>query len=294
MNIFICSQSTKNFHLFGILVCSLLAPLSCIKARSDSSLKVIAGNEDNQSLPSTVKLEFPSQDNQVIENCTGAFVRDDLILTAAHCGVRFQGQVRITTIFNNSKIISSSDKPIIHPKYDAQIATETDMTKMTPYDLAFIKVPAGSAPTSAIAKLASSPAKKGDQVTILGYGFSDRAKTSKLGSRRIGSTTIGDIRDNGMLVTAGAWTGDGDQSLGSSIMQGDSGGALYNAQSKEIVGVVSANSNTSVNSFGISYFTNIATEDSRSFIQTVMGTAPSQQSDASIKVGGYSCQQQKD
>ncbi|MCX6129820.1 MAG: trypsin-like serine protease, partial [Proteobacteria bacterium] len=236
MKIFLGRQLTKKLHQFGLIGCALLASISCIKVGANSSLKVIGGIEDDESLPSTVRLEFPSKDNQFVDICTGAFVRDDLILTAAHCGLLFKGQVRITTIFNHSAPLMTSTQPIIHPQYNAQMATEGDAGKVIPYDLAFIKVPAGSAPISAIAKLASSPAKKGDPVTILGYGFFDRAKNSILGVRRIGRTTIDTIKDNGVIVTAGAWTGYEDQAMGASIMQGDSGGALYDAETKEIIG----------------------------------------------------------
>ena len=145
--------------------------------------------------------------------CTGTFIRQDLVLTAAHC---FAGgnpsKVEIThtggsTLGSNVKI-------------NELFFTKTPDTE-GPYDLAVIKVSAAQNINS-IPVCGFEPAIKDDGI-ILGYGRTANKGDFTYGDLREGFTEIAKL-SNGVLQTYGSLTTTSGDGSFASTAYGDSGG----------------------------------------------------------------------
>lgn len=161
--------------------------------------------------------------------CTGTFIRDDVVLTAAHCNlpVRSYEKLLDVTVFGPGL---SRKTPLVATKTVAQ----PDYRDYTDVGLVFF--PAGSAP--ALAKLATVPGKSGDKVRFVGFGRDMfRADTRGLGRKRIGTNVMDNA--NGLVTITNEFSPYKTPAPGQSIfIKGDSGGPLFDSQG-DILAVVS-------------------------------------------------------
>ena len=94
----------------SLLICLLLSPLSAVGLINGTPLKV-------EELPDLVRLVFKNG-----SMCTGAFIDEYTILTAAHCLTKDQGenfhQLENILYINDSAIQVNQIQNITHPDYD--------------------------------------------------------------------------------------------------------------------------------------------------------------------------------
>lgn len=180
--------------------------------------------------------------------CTGTFVTEEIVLTAAHCtmsgDVDAEGNVDLTLGIievedmsaGKAKLVAKSTKIVRNTAWDKAGRA------VNRYDLGLVYFPAGTA--KALSKISSSPARRGDDFTIVGYGLNqtnDLSDGSSAGTKRAGDNTVSSV-SGGFIQFYGATktsTGDGSNASSSS---GDSGGPLF--IDGDIAGVTSGGGNS--------------------------------------------------
>lgn len=208
--------------------------------------------------------------------CTGTFVSDFQVLTAAHC---VEGVKSIHIIEKQDwralfsmKVIAEAERWAAHPLYSIKTKGR--------YDLAVVEFPKATAP--AIMALKDVRPKLGETVTIVGFGNNDIASKivngdleqsgsthKRKGQNRIGALEEGQVIFTGSLSERHAQRqgyGPGQKvGLGS----GDSGGPMFNEQG-ELVGIASGvDVNTNEAGDILTYFSrfcDLSSESSRQFL----------------------------
>ena len=212
---------------------AILAPVQCRTTHSpQSSVKIVGGLVDDLAFPATVGINVLDSAQDLLMICTGTFIRDDLLLTAAHCVT----SPRAATFSIYSKVSPldrsrpSSNTVIVHPLYDGPITGSA-----IPYDLAFIKFPKETLPVHMAAPFtqADSPPDVGSAVTMVGYGESRPSwEWAPVGKRLVGRNMVASIsRVMGPFTMIDVSTKGTDRAATS---YGDSGGPLYSADGKLI------------------------------------------------------------
>lgn len=227
-------------RLFGFFVISCMT-ISCGQSVQSSELRVTNGVETPHQDPAVVLLR--SSDNSL---CTGTYISDSMILTAAHC-VQSAGDIEVVSM-------QRSDAGVEFTVHTRSLATRAHPEYRRPEDvrsdLALITVPASS--SSVWSNIAQNSAKLGDTVRMVGFGhnyinqYTDAYQMVEkgVGEKRSGTNTIaivadGSLRFKGFISPREA--GDKGESVGNKvgIGGGDSGGPLFNERG-ELVGVASA------------------------------------------------------
>jgi hypothetical protein len=215
-------------HL-SLLCLAVLSANGCKTTSGRSAVKVVNGTADDQSFPATVALAALNANDDLLLYCTGTFIRDDLLVTAAHC-TQGAGTNKFVVFSNHEPW--SKERPT-SSQYTAHQDFSMDEPSPRPADLAFILFPKNTAPANMIATLAGEDEQASDgPVTMVGYGgATPNWQWDVLGVRRIGKNQI-----------AGLWYGGPYRMIkvntdseftpadASSINEGDSGGPLYNAK----------------------------------------------------------------
>ena len=207
-----------------------------------SETKVVGGSVDYISSPAVIGLliKLPGDGTST---CTAAVVRDDLVLTAAHCVIDTKA-TEILPFFNLSdqdhdpfrshKLATKTF--ITFPDYDP-----TNVQSSWGSDVAFAVFPKGTFSDYPHLKVATDVVKKSDSVTLIGYGqIGIRDKKSNPEMKRYHGTNtveniIAEAADSIFLDTKSV------SAATAGLGQGDSGGPLLNSKN-EIIGVAHANS----------------------------------------------------
>lgn len=222
----------------------LLTQASCKTRPSDEphDLKVTNGEAiEAEAEPAIVMLLM---DGDAL--CTGTFVNDYQVVTAAHC-VKHRREARIVeqrflSAILGYRTIAICERLEAHPRYASPSDNE--------HDLGVIDFPRGSARETL--ELASTPAAQGDRITIIGYGNDviesqmvfGEMQQSGAAQKRTGHNTIDHIED-GKISFRGHLSADEAASAGNQPGEragsagGDSGGPVLDAAGK-VIGVVSA------------------------------------------------------
>lgn len=128
---------------------------SCSIPKSAADLKVTHGREES-GYPYVVQIEMDG-----IGACTGSFVSDSLLITAAHCVDRAQ-----TVTWNNIEV--QREQFFIHPDWPSPESSCKNIP-LTRYDVALVRFPDGSYKGEAGHLLIRSP-KVDEEFTLVGYG----------------------------------------------------------------------------------------------------------------------------
>jgi|LauGreDrversion4_2_1035121.scaffolds.fasta_scaffold02600_4 hypothetical protein len=221
---------------FGLGGCRYLKA----RLKIGSDIKVIGGDKDYEHNPGVIGILV--KNNQGTSVCTASVVREDLIITAAHCLVD-KAATEVRPFFNltlgdkdpfRSRNLSSRIF-IPEPSYDP-----TDVASSFDSDIAFVVFPKGTFKDYPQLKFGEKPVALADPVTLVGYGhivIQDKKSNPDL-KRYLGTNKIEAIN-----AEAGGtiWLDSKAVStVTAGIGQGDSGGPLLNA-SGEIIGIAHAN-----------------------------------------------------
>lgn len=249
----------------------LLSPLvfSCQKpSQTDSQSKIINGTFSfNFEQPAVVAIYQPESDGL----CTGTFISDSLLLTAAHCTEMFyadssgvvDGQLHVIQINDlqsaDVKLLASSVKIIRDPRWEEAGAGVNN------FDLALIRFPAKTWGTQAA--ISKNSAEVGDEVEMYGYGQNtDDGDYSSSGVFRKGFNVIESI-DGGFIAFRGVASNGvlGGNGTFASAGQGDSGGPLF--VDGKIVGVVSGGQSPSAfDEYVTNYYIDLHSNEAQEFL----------------------------
>ena len=247
----------KKYHLSPLLLVLLLAALSpsCVKKGETSSAKLVnATTISDADYPEVVALFRSATDF----DCTGTYVKEDTVLTAAHC------TLGLTALYmpdpeNRTGPMLTSTRFIIHEKWQGT---------GSPYDLALIQFPARA--KARIAVFADRPLVKGDKITLVGYGSTrvpvsgERFAGSDGKTKTKGDNVVVDFKA-GYIHFVGPTEGGFGDLTGSS--KGDSGGPLF-MDGNKLAGVTFGGSHRyeADQSTIDNYYTNLTSQGARDFL----------------------------
>ena len=212
---------------------------------------IIGGTDVQAGEPiakSTVLLQFFTQNAKGEVSgggCTGTLLRQDIVLTAAHCVPQAEegSRVAMVAVFAVSETLATKENvtPVtisfVHPSWGKetakvevdvavkgveQKATQEDETDPNSNDFAILKLktpaPAGYVPAKIL--MDETPLlKEGVEVVIAGYGLNDDIKKTGDGHLKKAKSHVLALYGDSELVT--------DQSRGQSVCSGDSGGPAF-------------------------------------------------------------------
>lgn len=234
-------KTLKYLSLAGLVTAGFTG---CGVEGDSSEIKVANGTViPETSYPSVVLLY-----DEAGSICTGTFVTEEIVLTAAHCTmngtVDSEGKVDRTLALiefedqenRKAKLVAKSTKIVRNIQWDKA------GRNVNRYDLGLVYFPKGTA--KEVSTIAGSAARSGDEFTIVGYGLNqtnDLKDGSSAGVKRVGYNKVSNM-SGGFIQFFGATktsTGDGTNASSSS---GDSGGPLF--IDGEVAGVTSGGGNS--------------------------------------------------
>jgi len=203
----------------------------------NSTEKVSNGKDISESEYPSVILLFDQTKGAL---CTGTFISDTTVLTAAHCTMGSSdidlktGKVNHTLYL--ARVIDIKQKKLEklatsvavyrNPKWDAEFKKQ----QVNKYDLGVVVFPKGTA--KGISELSSVSPTQNDELTFVGYGLNYVPKnekdidTSSVGKKRVGYNNVAALKDGFIYFLGSVKTTTADGSKANASM-GDSGGPLF-------------------------------------------------------------------
>jgi V8-like Glu-specific endopeptidase len=246
----------KRLYTFClVLLLLILTSISsnCFSESANNSRKIstriINGTPVSRNSIPVVEINVRDDDGNFL--CSGTMIAPNVVLTARHCVV---SRASSHTVILKGRSYAVS-KVRIHP-----LSRNTSSGPVYDAALLFLRRNPNS---SYFPLLTSRTMRSGDTIYIYGYGIDDNGSTGRLYS---GSMVV--ARTNSRWIISNF---DGE---GSNTCQGDSGGpafALYTnssgRQALGIVGVTSGGEREDCQAGDVSYFTNLQSSSTRSFLR---------------------------
>jgi hypothetical protein len=192
--------------------------------------------------------------------CTGTFVSDNTLLTAAHCVTPSAPGGGLRAVINGRTIpaLQAILSPIPEgreraPKDDVAVIIFEDGTSDTWFDLSRF------------------PPKVGQRITVVGFGQTDFVGDNRSDEkRRYGENTISDLPDGGATIKYELTVNDDGSAIGSDVMtgRGDSGGPLFLGNG--LLGIVSRGEGQINNGKLIEYDANLVTLEMEKFLKSTL------------------------
>lgn len=268
----------KMLQSISLALVSTFCVTACDSSESEdpSSLKLTNAIEgDDAAFPAVVQLMSKSENNSRF--CSGFFVNEYQVLTAAHCVKDLGSDLPDLYLIagGNPMFEHRSAKALryfVHPDYEQgqqQIAN--------PYDIAVIEFPAGSAESSI--RLSSRPASVNDAITLVGYGsdqnvagVSSTATGTGTGIKRYGQNSIKALADGILSIVGVDRTRPGlHKGQYVATAQGDSGGpVLLNAEVIGVMVAVDVRLGGAGKVSSVSYAVDLKSSSSREFLDSVL------------------------
>ncbi|RYG17682.1 S1 family peptidase [bacterium] len=269
---FVCMKNVVLLALLGSVVACNQAP----ERTGESKSEIVNGTMGwFHEQPAVVAL-YDSENDGL---CTGTFISDSEVLTAAHCtgGLgaddetgEVSGQMSLIQIDDGPngrqvKVLANSVRIIRDPRWD-DLSSEVNN-----FDLAIVKFPARTWGTKA--KISARQAQVGDDVEMFGYGL-DQDSGSDDGSAgyfRKGYNTVESVEGGFIAFTGYSYTSElGGHGSNASAGQGDSGGPLF--VNNEIVGVVSGGASPGYfEDYATNYYVDLLSTESQAFLSYALG-----------------------
>jgi hypothetical protein len=192
--------------------------------------------------------------------CTGTFVSDNTLLTAAHCVTPSAPGGGLKTLINGRVVVPL--KALLSPMPDGKEREPKD-------DVAVIVFEDGTSDTWF--ELSRFPPKIGQRVTIVGFGQTDFVGDNRSDEkRRYGENTISDLPDKGATIKYELTVNNDGNAIGSDVMtgRGDSGGPLFLGNG--LLGIVSRGEGKINKGKLIEYDANLVTFEMEKFLRSTL------------------------
>ncbi len=263
------------------LLLSLFACGQASDIQTQSETKVTNGLSARNEFPSVVMLEFDAGQGPSI--CTGTFVNDSQVVTAAHCvydivTARKGASVMSTTTADGTRV--KAVRLQYHPAYTVVEGA------LSNHDVAIVSFPRGTSRAST--PLYPTTPTVGQDFTIVGFGLNDYrydtqgkqngtgAGVKREGKNKIAEISDGMIRFNGVPTASDPKTAQGQDSASGS---GDSGGPLL---INEMLAAVTSggglaqrtNKNGQTFTVKVSNYVNLNEPANRSFLARALVSTP--------------------
>ena len=211
--------------------------------------------------------------------CTGTFISDTTVITAAHCTMGSSdidaktGKVNHTLYLarlidiKQKKLekLATSEAVYRNPQWDAEFKKQ----QVNKYDLGVVVFPKGTG--KGISELASETPAQGDELTIVGYGLNYVPKDEKdvdvssVGKKRVGFNSVAALQDGFIYFSGALKTTTADGSNANASM-GDSGGPLFVGD--KLAGVTSGGGRTLFGT-GASVYIDLNSDISKGFLHSM-------------------------
>ena len=283
MPIKIVGRKVVKLSSAGIVAASLMSACGTQKKPQNyASLKITNGvNVSEDEFPSVVLLVV--EKNGKREICSGTFVNDHQLVTAAHCVVDAVTGNLARVFYATPAYSYDENEPQlrfvaqalnirVHPGFQRSQSLEPSTN-----DLAVIDFPYGIAPS--YSTIGYDAPEIDDAITIVGFGnnqsyLDEQGYQAGEGSgvKRAGRNVVTE-RDGGLISFKGLGTESSDFNQGdwSATGSGDSGGPMF--LNGTLVGVTSRGELNEVKGgeyLAVSYFVDLTNEDNRRFLDEAM------------------------
>lgn len=225
--------SITHFFCQLLIFCTLL--FGC-RTVSGSDVLVTNPQPADKLYPEVVEL-IADHANGLNARCTGTFIAEDTVLTAAHCFYDHEGQAVSRMVYLSSDGVEHVGA--LYPSSDFNWSGS--MVDKITSDLGMVHFDKRLAPK--IAKIAKKFPSQGDAVTLVGYGVTNLLTETGDGSKNYGRNAVKLVKENILYLAGYAEDRINNLPQGQDSISGagDSGGGIFNA-SGELVAVVSAGS----------------------------------------------------
>ncbi len=188
----------KLARFSGVVLNASLFFLACGKPMETSGIKIQNGVLVPETELSSVRL-IAIQNSNGTRPCTGTFVNDSQLITAAHCVDSPSDAWSVPIYVNLGTNPDAQSRWVKAIRFDAHPKYNRRENPVGPFDFGILTLPPNSAPT--VSPLQTLRLLPGQLVTIAGYGQSSPSNAS-IGKLRKGTNKIAQLR-GGVIDTSG-------------------------------------------------------------------------------------------